>query len=136
MGRILAQQGDGLPSEIEGRLEAANERFTRMLEMVLPSLSKEDLAWRIHFVTGGMIHMLSNQDEIRRLSGGAGGGPSKEAALERFIRFACAGLREGVEVVEKMEAVEKMEKMEKVEVVEKGKIVEKVEESPQAVFNF
>ncbi len=44
-----------------------------------------------------MIHMLMNQEMLQRLTGGASGSPTMEATLSRFIRFAAAGLREGVE---------------------------------------
>lgn len=100
MGRIFAQQSDGLPPFIEDQLTKVIDRFTRAFGRALPSLSAEDLAWRIHFVAGGMIHMLSNQDVVQRLSSGAAGTPSMEAILGRFIRFAAAGMREGIEVAE------------------------------------
>ena len=44
-----------------------------------------------------MIHMLMNQEMLQRLTSGASGAPTMEATLGRFIRFAAAGLREGVE---------------------------------------
>ena len=46
---------------------------------------------------GAMIHMLVNQDLLHRMTNGVSGVPSMEVTLGRFIRFACAGLREGVE---------------------------------------
>lgn len=98
IGRIFSQQSDGLPPVIEEQLVKVNDRFARSFGKALPSLSAEDLAWRIHFVAGGMIHMLSNQDVVQKLSGGAAGSPSMEATLGRFIRFASAGLREGIEM--------------------------------------
>lgn len=112
MGRIFAQQADGLPPGIEEQLAKVVDRFTRAFAKALPSVSAEDLTWRIHFVAGGMIHMLSNQDVVQRLSSGAAGTPSMDATVSRFIRFAAAGLREGIEVVEEVKA------------------------SPQAFFNF
>jgi len=98
MGRIFAQQGDGLPPAIENQLTRTNDRFTRAFGKALSSLSAEDLALRIHFVTGGLIQILSKQDVMQGPSGGA---CSMEATLERFIRFASAGLREGIEVTDK-----------------------------------
>jgi hypothetical protein len=44
-----------------------------------------------------MIHMLTHQDLLQRVSGGVSGAPTMEATIGRFIRFAAAGLREGTE---------------------------------------
>jgi len=99
MGRIFAQQGDGLPAQIEDQLRQVIDRFTRSFAKALPTVPPEELSWRIHFMAGGMIHLLSNQDVIQRLSSGASGAPTMEATLSRFVRFAAAGLREGTESV-------------------------------------
>jgi AcrR family transcriptional regulator len=96
-GRIFAQQGDGLPRQIEDQFRQVAERFSRAFGKTLPTVSPEDLAWRIHFLVGGMIHMLTHQDILSRVTGGASGTPTMEATLSRFIRFAAAGLREGTE---------------------------------------
>lgn len=97
MGRIFSQQGDGLPELIEDQLRRVIDRFTRAFGKTLPTVAPEDLSWRIHFMMGGMIHMLTHQDVLQRLTGGAAGKPTMEATLGRFIRFAAVGLREGTE---------------------------------------
>lgn len=94
-GRICAGQGDGLPRQIEEQFKQASERFSKAFAKALPSLPPEDLAWRIHFVIGGMIHMLTHEEIFSRVSGGASGSPTMEVTLSRFIRFAAAGLRDG-----------------------------------------
>lgn len=100
MGRTFAQQGDGLPPQIEEQLRQVVQRFTRAFAKALPAVAADDLAWRIHFVVGGMIHMLTHQEILQRLTQGASGVPPMEATISRFIRFAAAGLREGVEAEE------------------------------------
>ena len=97
LGRIFSMQGDGLPEVIEGQMRNLSERVARALGKSLPTVQPEELAWRMHFVAGAMIHMLMNQDMLHRLTNGASGTPSIEATLGRFIRFASAGLRDGVE---------------------------------------
>ncbi|MGL4401498.1 MAG: TetR/AcrR family transcriptional regulator [Luteolibacter sp.] len=97
IGRTFAQQGDGLPSQIEEQLRSVVQRFTRAFAKALPTVSADDLSWRIHFMVGGMIHMLTHQDILHRLTGGASGTPSMDAVLSRFIRFSAAGMREGLE---------------------------------------
>ena len=99
-GRFFAEQSDGMPPQIEAQLRQVAERFTRSFSKALPTLAMEDLVWRIHFLAGGMIHLLSHQDIIHRLSKGASGTPTMEATLSRFIRFAAAGLRQGTEPAE------------------------------------
>lgn len=97
MGRIFSQQGDGLPNAIEDQLRRVIDRFKRAFEKSLPTVTPEDLTWRIHFLTGGMIHMMTHQDVLHRQTGNGSGNPTMEATLSRFIRFAAAGLREGTE---------------------------------------
>lgn len=100
MGRIFSQQVDGLPPQIEDQLRQIVERFTKAFSKALPSVAEEDLAWRMHFMVGGMIHMLTQQDVLQRITQGASGAPTMEATLGRFIRFAAAGMREGVEAAD------------------------------------
>jgi len=95
-GRIFAEQGDGMPAQIEDQLRPVIERFTRSFAKALPTIPTEELVWRIHFLAGGMIYLLTHQELVHRLSGGASGAPTIEATLSRFIRFAAAGLREGI----------------------------------------
>lgn len=97
MGRIFSQQGDGLPAQIEEQLRNVVQRFTRAFAKALPAVHADDLAWRIHFMAGGMIHLLTHQDILHRLTDGASGAPTMEAIVSRFIRFSAAGLREGIE---------------------------------------
>jgi AcrR family transcriptional regulator len=93
LGRVFAGQGVVFPQEVEQDMENARQRFARLLAKALPSVSSEDLAWRAHFITGGMIQLLMTQDAPVP-EGGAPAGI--EATVGRFIRFAAAGLREGV----------------------------------------
>jgi hypothetical protein len=98
MGRTFAEQGDGLPPQIEEQLKNVVQRFTRAFGKALPAVNPDDLTWRIHFMIGGMIHMLTHQEILQRVTNGSAGTPPMEAIISRFIRFAAAGLREGLEV--------------------------------------
>jgi AcrR family transcriptional regulator len=92
VGRILALRGEGFPEDLELQTQGVIQRFMRLLGKALPSVPAEELVWRMHFVTGGMIQML-----MGRAGAESAGAPSIDATLGRFIRFAAAGLREGVE---------------------------------------
>lgn len=98
VGRIFAMQGDGLPEAVEAQMKDLINRFTRAFAKALPTVPPEELVWRMHFLVGSIIHMLLNQEMLHRLSNGASGAPTMEVTLGRFIRFAAAGLREGVEM--------------------------------------
>ena len=96
LGRIFTQQCDGLPHAIDEQLRQVAERFMRAFGKALPSVPAEELAWRLHFMTGGLIHLLTHQEGSLKSSQGASGAPTMEARLNLFIRFATTGLREGV----------------------------------------
>ena len=98
IGRVFALQGDGVPVAVEEQMKESIRRFTRSLGRALPTLTQEELVWRLHFLVGSLIHMMLNQEMLHRLSNGAAGDPTMDVTLARFIRFAAAGLREGVEV--------------------------------------
>lgn len=114
VGRIFGSHGNGIPAEIEARINVSIDRFTQALGKALPTLGEADLVWRLHFVVGAMIHMLTHGEALQRLSQGAAGTPGMDVTLSRFLRFAAAGLREGVE----------------------GEATKTVKASPQATFNF
>lgn len=97
IGRIFTQQADGLPAPVEEQLRQVMDRFIRAFSKALPTVDSEDLIWRIHFMVGGMIHLLTHQDILHRLTHGASGVPTMEATLSRFIRYSAVGLREGTE---------------------------------------
>ena len=97
IGRIFSMNAKGIPRELEEQFQALSDRFTRAFAKALPTVGAEELAWRIHFVVGAMIHMLMQHEMLQRITHGTSGTPSMEATLGRFIRFAAAGLREGVE---------------------------------------
>lgn len=98
MGGILALPEEGLPVVVWEQMKISNNRFIRAISKVLPSVSQEDLQWRMHFLVGSLIHLLRHQDLLSSMSNGGSGSPTLEIALGRFVRFAAAGLREGVEI--------------------------------------
>jgi AcrR family transcriptional regulator len=93
MGRIFAENGDGLADGIEQQFRQANDRFLRAFGNVLPALTEEELVARVHFLNGGVIHLLTHQ---HLLTSPTSGMPAMEASLSRLIRFAAAGLRDGL----------------------------------------
>jgi len=97
LGRVFALPPEAWPEALVERTRQMMGRFMRALAKALPSVPAEELVWRMHFVTGGMVHMLlfevlGDESDKSRVKG-----VGLEVMLGRFIRFAAAGLREGVE---------------------------------------
>lgn len=97
IGRIFGSQSSGIPAEVEAQFSVLIGRFTKVLGKSLPGIAMEELIWRLHFVMGAMIHMLTHGEALQRVSHGAAGTPGMDVTLSRFLRFAASGLREGVE---------------------------------------
>ncbi len=74
-------------------MENSRVRFTKLLAKALPSVSGEDLSWRVQFINGGIIHLLMGGDVTPAEEGVS---QPLETTLGRFTRFAAAGLREGM----------------------------------------
>lgn len=99
MGGILALPEEALPTAMLEQMKVSNVRFIRALSRALPTVSQEELQWRMHFLMGSLIHLLRHQELLKCLSNGSSGSPTLELTLGRFVRFAAAGLCEGVDIV-------------------------------------
>ena len=98
MGRIFGEQGAELPKTVEEGFRRMLRRFMKAFARALPGLSQEELAWRLHFTVGSMLHTMAHADTLHRLTEGASGEPTMETTLSRFVHFSAAGLRDGVAV--------------------------------------
>ncbi len=127
VGRIFTQQGDGLPPLIEDQLRVVFERFRKAFAKTLPGVPAEELVWRMHFMAGGMIHMLTHREVLRSISHQASGEPSVDEVLERFISFAAKGMRDGMIAPERFVAAEPVAVIEAVEEDGADAVLEKSE---------
>lgn len=93
--RVFSEHSESLPENVEVHFQPVIERFTKAFAAALPDTDPQELIWRMHFMVGGMLHMMSHQDLLSRMTHGLSGAPSIETTLSRFIRFAAAGFREG-----------------------------------------
>lgn len=89
VGQIFSLQVEALPAAIQDSMQQVVDRFTRSFSKALPTVVSDDLDARLHFMTGGLTHLLLNPPVPPATT--------IEATLSRFIRFAAAGLREGTE---------------------------------------
>ena len=97
LGRIFSEQAVALPGELEYQTRTVVERFTKALSKALPGFTPEELVWRLHFIVGGLIHLLTHSGFLYRVGGALVGTPSMDTTIERFLSFAVAGLRDGAE---------------------------------------
>lgn len=97
LGRVFALPTDVWPDLSTERMRQMQGKFMRALGKSLPSVPAEELVWRMHFVMGGMTHMLMHDALDEKPGKSQAAGISLDAMIGRFIRFAAAGLREGVE---------------------------------------
>lgn len=95
LGRSLAHPLESLPPALETQATTLFSRFLHALAKSIPGVPADDLAWRLHFVSGALHHMLTHAADLHQLTAGTSGKPTTDALLSRFNRFALASLGEG-----------------------------------------
>jgi hypothetical protein len=97
MGRVYAE---GLMPEIARRqFQPIIDRFLLALHRALPNVSREELAWNIHFALGAMAHTLLVRPEI--YSEAASESPARVAL--RLIAFVSGGFRASASLEKEVE---------------------------------
>jgi AcrR family transcriptional regulator len=66
-------------------------RLIEILRKALPGVSKKDVFWGYHFVTGSLMHSLARSGRIDRLSGGLCKSEDFKAVKARMADFMAAG---------------------------------------------
>jgi AcrR family transcriptional regulator len=94
LGQIFALESASLTDTIRSENQLLKNRYLRAFSKLLPSLKADDLALRLHWMEGGLIHLLRGHASLATAVG-------IEAALGDFIAFSAAGVSMGTD--EKME---------------------------------
>ncbi len=68
-------------------------RVVRAIARAVPDLPEEELAWRMLFLKGAMIHTLTADRPLATPSGMKLDAADDAAVVERLVRFGAAGLR-------------------------------------------
>lgn len=97
LGRIFSLQTDELPALMADQTKISIDRFNKALGRTLTGLTQDELAWRFHFAIGGLIQLLLQDEVSLRQPTAVVAGATIEHKLGRWIRFAAAGLRDGLE---------------------------------------
>jgi AcrR family transcriptional regulator len=66
-------------------------RLIEILRKALPGVTKKDIFWGYHFVTGSLMHSLARSGRIDQLSGGLCKSDDFEAVKARMADFMAAG---------------------------------------------
>jgi AcrR family transcriptional regulator len=66
-------------------------RLIEILKKALPNVSKKDIFWGYHFVTGSLMHSLARSGRIDRLSSGLCKSDDFKAVKARMADFMAAG---------------------------------------------
>ncbi len=67
------------------------DKFVPYFQEVNPSLTVEDIYWRIHFIMGVMHHTINHLDRIGLLSHTACSVETREQTRDRMVAFCCEG---------------------------------------------
>jgi AcrR family transcriptional regulator len=95
LGRMLGEQSLAMPPAVAGLAKQTFARGVSLLVKVLPNADPDDLAWRLHFLTGALSHALSGEESLQRDAQGVCGKMDLDEMISRLARFALAGLGEG-----------------------------------------
>ena len=68
-------------------------RLIEILRKALPDVSKKDIFWGYHFVTGSLMHSLARSGRLDRLSGGLCKSDDLKAVKARMADFMAAGFQ-------------------------------------------
>src|SRR5690554_940616 len=92
IARAYAEKNDGLRQFLSEQYGHVLREFARAIAECVPGLDKEQLYWRLDFLSGALTYAMSDFGLIKRPAAVAELAHRKRAA-EELIRFAVAGIK-------------------------------------------
>lgn len=92
VARAYAEKNDGLRKFLSDHYGHVLREFGRAIAVCVPSLSKEELYWRLDFLAGALTYAMADFGLIKRPADVTEAAHRERAARE-LIRFAEAGIR-------------------------------------------
>jgi AcrR family transcriptional regulator len=92
IARAYAEKNDSLRKFLSDQYGHVPREFAKAIAACLPQLSKEQLYWRLDFLSGALTYAMADFGMIKRLSG-TSEATHRERAARELIRFAAAGLK-------------------------------------------
>ncbi|MET0582581.1 MAG: TetR family transcriptional regulator [Pseudoxanthomonas sp.] len=92
VARAYAEKNDGLRKFLSDHYGHVLREFGKAIAVCVPSLSKEELYWRLDFLAGALTYAMADFGLIKRPADVTEAAHRERAARE-LIRFAEAGIR-------------------------------------------
>ena len=92
IARAYAEKNDNLRKFLSNQYGHVLRDFAKAIAGCVPALDKEQLYWRLDFLSGALTYAMADFGLIKRPAGMSEKAHSDKAA-EHLIRFAAAGLR-------------------------------------------
>jgi len=92
IARAYAEKNDSLRRFLSDQYGHVLREFAKAIAGCVPALSKEELYWRLDFLSGALTYAMADFGMIKRPSG-VSEPAHRERAARELIRFAAAGLR-------------------------------------------
>jgi AcrR family transcriptional regulator len=92
IARAYAEKNDNLRRFLSDQYGHVLREFAKAIAACVPDLSKEDLYWRLDFLSGALTYAMADFGMIKR-PGGVTEAKHQAHAARELIRFAAAGFR-------------------------------------------
>lgn len=92
LARAYAEKNDGLRNFLSENYGQVLREFAKAIAHCLPTLSKEELYWRMDFTAGALTYAMADFGLIKRQAG-VSEKVHCEKAAQQLIKFAQAGLK-------------------------------------------
>ena len=92
IARAYAEKNDSLRKFLSDQYGHVLREFAKAIAACMPALSKEELYWRLDFLSGALTYAMADFGLIKRPSGTSETAHRARAARE-LIRFAAAGFK-------------------------------------------
>jgi hypothetical protein len=92
IARAYAEKNDSLRKFLSDQYGHVLREFAKAIAACMPELSKEELYWRLDFLSGALTYAMADFGLIKRPAGATEAAHRTRAARE-LIRFAAAGFK-------------------------------------------
>ena len=92
IARAYAEKNDSLRKFLSEQYGHVLREFAKAIAGCMPALSKEELYWRLDFLSGALTYAMADFGLIKRPSG-VGEAAHRARAARELIRFASAGFK-------------------------------------------
>lgn len=90
IARAYAEKNDALRKFLSDQYGHVLREFAKAIAACVPALGKEELYWRLDFLSGSLTYAMADFGLIKR-QGGTSEAAHRERAAQALIRFAAAG---------------------------------------------